>query len=403
MAGVAAAIAAARRSARVCIVERYCAVGGLATLGNVTMWLPLCDGRGHQVIAGLGEELLRLSVAQLPTDYPAARFRRTPECWEAGGDLRERTTERYRADFNPATYMLALEELLVESGVKILYDTRFCDVRREGTRITHVIVENKSGRSALAGTTFIDATGDADVCFSSGEETLSLDSNVISGWFYTLASGELKLHQLSKTYSPNADTENAEGPFFRGDDAEHVTEHILQTRSLLRDRLAEIRASHLQQDTQALMPPMMACFRMTRRLVADFTLTDGHMHQWFDDAIGLTGDWRRPGPVFAIPFRCLHAMRNSNLLVAGRCISVDNTAWDALRAIPPCVVTGEATGTAAAMAAHDTDGDVNMVDIKRLQDQLRKQGVLLDPALVARATEDSMDRKPNKPDAGDGK
>jgi len=224
-------------------------------------------------------------------------------------------------------------------------------VRREGSRITHVIVENKSGRSALAGATFIDATGDADVCFTSGEETLSLDSNVISGWFYTLTSGALKLHQLSKADSPSADTENAEGPFFRADDAERVTEHILQTRSLVRDRLAEIRANHPQEDTQALMPATMACFRMTRRLVAGFTLTDGHMHQWLDDAIGLTGDWRRPGPVFAIPFRCLQAMRNTNLLVAGRCISVDNTAWDALRAIPPCVVTGEAAGTAAAMAA----------------------------------------------------
>ncbi len=384
MAGVAAAVAAARCSARVCIVERYCAVGGLATLGNVTMWLPLCDGRGHQVIAGLGEEFLRLSVAQLTTDYPSAGFRRVPECWEAEGDFRERTSERYMARFNPAAYMLALEKLLVESGVKILYDTRFCDVRREDTRITHVIVENKSGRSALAGTTFIDATGDADVCFSSGEETLSLESNVLSGWFYTLASGELRLHQLSKTYSPNAGTEKADGPFFRGDDAEHVTRHILHTRSLVRDRLAEFRTNHMQQDTQVLMPAISACFRMTRRLVGGFTLTDDHMHQWFDDTIGLTGDWRRPGPVFAIPFRCLQAMRNTNLLVAGRCISVDNSAWDALRVIPPCVVTGEATGTAAALAASHADGNIHMMDFSLLKNQLCTQGVLLDPALTSR-------------------
>ncbi|MFA7256573.1 MAG: FAD-dependent oxidoreductase [Kiritimatiellales bacterium] len=384
IAGVAAAIAAARRSARVCLVERYCAVGGLATLGNVTMWLPICDGRGHQVIAGLGEELLRLSVAQLQTDYPAARFTRVPECWEAEGDLRERTAKRYAADFNPAAYMLALEEILIESGVELFYDTRFCDVRREGTRITHVIVENKSGRSALAGSVFIDATGDADVCVCSGEETVSLESNVITGWFYTLTQGELKLHKLSKKYSPIAGTENAEGPFFRGDDAEHVTKHILQTRALLRNRLAEFRASHLPQDTQVLMPAMIACFRMTRRLAGGFTLAGSHMHQWFDDTIGLTGDWRQPGPVFAIPFRCLQAMRNSNLLVAGRCISVDNTAWDVLRAIPPCVVTGEAAGTAAALAASHAHGDIRMIDFGALKKQLCAQGVLLDPTLVCR-------------------
>ncbi len=383
MAGVAAAIAAARHSARVCIVERYCAVGGLATLGNVTIWLPICDGRGHQVIAGLGEELLKLSVAQLPKDYPTARFIRIPKCWEADGDLRERTTKRYRAEFNPAGYMLALENLLVESGVSILYDTRFCGVSRDDKRITHVMIENKSGRSALAGATFIDATGDADVCFAAGEDTFSLRSNVLSGWFYTLASGELKLHKLSRRYSPIAATEGAEGPFFRGDDAEQVTEHILQTRSLIRERLSEMRTNNLQQDPQVLMPAMMACFRMTRRLVADFTLANDHMHQWFDDAIGLTGDWRRPGPVFAIPFRCLRAIHNNNLIAAGRCISVDNTAWDALRAIPPCVVTGEASGTAAALAACHYDGNMDMMDFSILKQHLCDQGVLLDPVLVS--------------------
>ena len=39
IAGVAAAVAAARNSASVCLIERYCGLGGLATLGNVTMWL----------------------------------------------------------------------------------------------------------------------------------------------------------------------------------------------------------------------------------------------------------------------------------------------------------------------------------------------------------------------------
>ncbi len=132
------------------------------------------------------------------------------------------------------------------------------------------------------------------------------------------------------------------------------------------------------------MPAAMTCFRMTRRLVAGFTLADFHMHQWFDDAIGLTGDWRQPGPVFAIPFRCLQAMQNSNLLVAGRCISVDNTAWDVLRAIPPCVVTGEAAGTAAALAASHADGYIHMMDVSILKNQLCTQGVLLDPALARR-------------------
>ena len=386
MAGVAAAIAAARLGVRVCLIERYCALGGLATLGNVTMWLPLCDGKGNQVVAGLGEELLKLSVADLKQDYPTARFKRLPACWKPDAEqCNGRLITRYRVDFNPAAYMLALEELVVATGVDILYDTRVCDVLRDSRRVSHVIVENKSGRTALACRTLVDATGDADVCALAGEKTVSLDSNVLSGWFYTLTDGELKLHQLSNRYSPYADKNEAEGPFFRGDDAVQVTHQLIHTRAEIRQRLAELREQYPTSDPQLLMPATVACLRMTRRLDSGFALGEEHKHHWFEDTVGLTGDWRKPGPVYAIPFICLKGTENHNLLGAGRCVSVDNTAWDALRAIPPCVVTGEAAGTAAALAARNTDGNLHALDYGALRDQLANQGVLLDPTLVVDA------------------
>lgn len=382
IAGVAAAVAAARNSVSVCLLEKQSAVGGLATLGNVTMWLPICDGRGRQVIGGLGEELLKLSVADLRCDNPAARFFGIPSCWRPGGDVDKRMNVRYRVDFNPAAYMFALEKLVVDSGVKLLYDTRFCAVRREAKRISHLIVENKTGRFALACGAVVDATGDADVCFLAGEETESLSSNVLCGWFYTLRGGELELHQHSNRYCPYATKEHGTGPFFRGDDGEQVTDHILQTRKLARAKLAKLRAQHPAEDIQLVMPATIACLRMTRRLVGQCVLGEKHMHQWFDDAIGLTGDWRKPGPVYALPMRSLRGVRTANLLAAGRCISVDTTAWDVTRAIPPCVVSGEAAGTAAALAVRHADSDVHVLAVSVLQQQLRSQGVLLDPTLA---------------------
>ena len=383
IAGVAAAIAAARSAASVCLIERYCALGGLATMGNVAIWLPLCDGMGHQVVGGLAEELLRLSVADLRHDNTSARFRRVPDCWQPGGDPTDRAKHRYRVEFNPASYLLALEELVVDAGVRVLYDTRCCGVRRDGPRITHVLVENKDGRCALACRTVIDATGDADVCHAAGERTVSLDSNVLSGWFYTMACGKLRLHQFSNPYDPEARKQNARGPFFRGDCAEQVAQHILQTRAGVRERLRAIGAEHPDDDVHLVMPPMTACLRMTRRLVGRATLDAGHVHCWFDDAIGLTGDWRKAGPVFAIPFDTLRAVETVNLLAAGRCISVANSAWDVLRAIPPCVVTGQAAGTAAAIACARTDGRTDAVACDDLRSRLAAQGVLLDRALVA--------------------
>ncbi|MDD3925306.1 MAG: FAD-dependent oxidoreductase [bacterium] len=382
MAGVAAAVAAARNSVSVCLLDKQSAVGGLATLGNVTIWLPICDGRGRQVIGGLGEELLKLSVADLKCNNMPARFVKIPTCWYAGGDPEERKNVRYRTDFNPSAYMYALEKLVVNSGVKLLYDTRFCTVRREAGRISHLIVENKSGRFALACSTVIDATGDADVCFLSGEKTESLDSNVLCGWFYTLRGGKLELHKHSNPYCPCGTQEGGTGPFFGGDDGDQVTDHILQTRELARVKLAGLRARYPDEDIQLLMPAVIACLRMTRRLAGEYTLGEKHMHQWFDDAIGLTGDWRKPGPVYAIPMRSLRGVANTNLLTAGRCISADTSVWDVTRAIPPCVVSGEAAGTAAALAVRNSDADMHALDIDILQQQLKNQGVLLDPALV---------------------
>ena len=383
MAGVAAAMAAARQSADVCLLERHGALGGLATMGNVTIWLPLCDGMGNQVVGGLGEELLRLSVASLRADHPAARFKRVPDCWRPGGDPKQRAKRRFRAEFNPAEYMLSLEAAVVDAGVSVRYDTRFCGVVRDGARVTHAVIENKDGRSAVAGRMFIDATGDADVSHAAGEKTASADSNVPAGWFYTLVDGEPALHQFSHPYSTQADTENATGPFFRGDVAEHVTGQILETRAGIRERLKGLRAEHPGRDVHLLMPAMTACFRMTRRLVGRTTLGAADVHRWFDDTIGLTGDWRKPGPVFAIPFGSLRAVGTANLLAVGRCMSVDNSAWDALRAIPPCTVTGQAAGTAAAMACEDGRADTDAISCRDLRRRLEDQGALLSRDLVA--------------------
>ena len=61
-----------------------------------------------------------------------------------------------------------------------------------------------------------------------------------------------------------------------------------------------------------------------------------------------------------------------NLIVAGRCTSVNETLWDVMRVIPCCAVTGQAAGTAAAM----TD-DFSSLDVKKLQNKLISYGAKL--------------------------
>lgn len=382
IAGVAAAVAAARNGASVCLLEKTCSPGGLATVGNVIVWLPLCDGRGRQVIAGLGEEMLKLSVAELSTHRPEAHLRPIPPCWRPGGDTEQRKTVRYLAEFNPAWYLLALERLLVDEGVALRYDTVVCDVVRGSRRVEHLITESKAGRRAIAARTVIDATGDADICHRAGEDTESLDTNALSAWYYQWRDEGLVLRRRMKRFSPTGEGAEAEGPLYAAESPEQITAYMLASRELIREDLAACRADAPGKVVEPVMLPTIPTFRMTRRLVGDVSLSAGDAHRWFDDAVGLTGDWRQAGPVYALPFRTLKGVANRNLLAVGRCISADTSVWDVTRVIPPCAVTGAAAGTAAALACRSTGADVADLPVASLQRRLIEQGERIDPDLA---------------------
>lgn len=386
IAGVAAALSAARAGASALLLENTCTLGGLATAGNVTVYLPIDDGRGRVVLGGIARELLDLSFADIRHPAPVAGFRPPPAVWLDPASTAEARAAgpRLETGFNPCSYAMALEELLLRAGVRILYDTRVCAAIREGDRVTHLAVENKSGRTAVACGAVVDATGDADVCFLAGEPTVSIDANVAGGWFYTLQDGgKLWLHTSSHAFDKDAGRGNgAEGPFFRGDDGEQVTGQVLATRDLIRRGLASLRADHPDEDFQPFKIPTIACFRMTRRLRGAYELRDEDMHRWFEDAVCLAPDWRRRGPVWSVPWRCLAATRTANLAACGRCASWATSAWDAMRVIPVCAATGEAAGLGAALALR-AGTPLPSFDARRLADGLRERGNLLSPELAA--------------------
>ena len=88
IAGISAALSAAREGADVLLLEREWLLGGLATAGLVTVYLPLCDGLGRQVSFGIAEELLRLSVKHGAENGCDA--------WLGGSSAEERKKHRFR-------------------------------------------------------------------------------------------------------------------------------------------------------------------------------------------------------------------------------------------------------------------------------------------------------------------
>ena len=76
VAGVAAAVSAANNGLSTLLLEKSNILGGLGTLGLINLFVPMCNGRGKQIIFGLAEELLRVSALY--------GFSTIPEEWKTG-------------------------------------------------------------------------------------------------------------------------------------------------------------------------------------------------------------------------------------------------------------------------------------------------------------------------------
>ncbi|NMA43172.1 MAG: FAD-dependent oxidoreductase [Oligosphaeraceae bacterium] len=382
IAGVSAALAAARAGASVCLLEKACALGGLATIGHVVVFLPLCDGLGHQISGGICEELIRLSADDLSQPDSNMGQIPIPEAWQQRkGSIEQRSKSRYRCSYNPITFAYKMERLLLKHKVKLLFDTRVVAVRREAERIAEVIIENKSGRSALSCKAVVDASGDADICALAGEKTVSLKSNVRCGWYYMAEGGIPKLIHLTQPFDSQGRRIPSSGRNYRGDDGDEVSKFLLDCRLMTMQDLQEReRKSGLHSYPLAL--PLIPCFRMTRRLVGRKTLRQQDRQRWLENALGMCSDWRKVGPVYCLPLEALIGVHNANLITAGRCISSAGDTWDITRSIPVCAVTGEAAGAAAANLALDKLPGFRELDVPALQKYLRRKKVIIDKKLL---------------------
>ncbi len=368
-AGISAALAAAREGKNVILFEKEYILGGLGTAGLIAICLPLCDGLGHQVSFGIAEELLKLSIT-----YGAEG--RYPENWIHGIDGKTEKDKRYQVQYNPQLFAILAEKLLAENNVDILYGSYVVGVDTESNRITKLYAENKSGRTAYAAHSVVDATGDCDIAHLSGVPTAVFKQrNILAAWYYYSDQTGYHLQMVGVSDVPDAErTGNESKPLinrrFSGLDGKELSEMICLSHQKTLEHWLKKRETdkNIVLSTISTIPQI----RMTRKIVGEYELTHTQMHTYFEDSIGMVSNWKVRGPVYEVPFRTLYNKEMKNLIVAGRCTSVNETLWDVMRVIPCCAVTGQAAGTAAAM----TD-DFSTLDVSKLQQKLRENGVVI--------------------------
>jgi hypothetical protein len=411
LAGIGAAVAAARSGARTMVVERNGFAGGFFTAIIGSAFDGFVDERtGAPVVGGLVFEMLeRMGVIQ-PGEGPRLRY-------NVNGDLSfvEMHPERAIPRCDPERFKQAADAILLDAGVKILFHTQVADVLSQDGRIDAVVVSNKAGLVAIRPQVVIDCTGDGDVAAWAGapyekaeplqpmslhfriaylEPTFALRRRCAEILAEAHRQGKLGLYG-----GPYPATFSGKDVYFNatrtpGDN----TNPDAWTRAEIQGRrdawtMFELWKEHLPEFAEAyfMTSGPVAGARESRRIVGDYMLTgeDVRMGRRHDDVV-LLGAWRldrhpanQPGyhdtpwtPPYDIPYRTLLPQKVDNLLVAGRCHSATSEALASSRVTATAMGMGQAAGTAAALALQQGISP-RQIRVGELQARLLNAGAIL--------------------------
>lgn len=401
--GCAAAIAAAREGADTLLIETGSALGGMATLGMVSKWAPFTDR----------EKVIYESIPREIMIRYKERVGFSDDAWNW-------------VTIIPEQLKIVYDEMVTESGASVLFDSRVCHCVTKDGGIDSVIVSNKAGLTPYKAKVFIDTTGDGDLAayagvpFEMGDEngnvqsgslcfiisdadlskiTESVNSNPADGlWARIIADGKYPL--VEKHFIPaqvGDDTVFANAGHINGldsTDPEKVSKAYMHGRKIAEEYLAALKEYQPEAFKNAHISataPILGV-RESRRIKGEYCLTveDYLNRRSFDDEIARNSYWLdfhgrndlldsfppeklryTVGETHGIPWRCLIPVGIDNLLVAGRCISMEQAVLASIRVMPNCLAMGEAAGIGAAMAAKDGVG-VRAVDVADIRSKIKK-------------------------------
>ena len=308
---------------------------------------------------------------------------------------------------------VAVLDALDRVGCKYLVHTQAVDTVVEDDRVTGVVVATKQGLATIRAKAVVDCTGDADVSYFAGAETMkevgSLSpitlclnlTNVTrekvrranmrdiarkakkkyplipNGW------GLGRVSNSSSFYINHAGTRDL-GQFDATNPVQRTQAECLSRRQVLQMTLAmrEFGGEDLK-NIELIGTGTRIGVRETRRVKGPYVLTeeDAINGRKFDDVVAWRSGFLDIGfvrmsrmKIHDVPYRAILPEDLDGLLVAGRCISATHVAASAGKSMGNCVATGHAAGLAAAMSAKK--GCVpRELKVRDLQDGLRADGV----------------------------
>jgi len=392
-AGIGAALGAAGKGANTLLIEHHAFFGGVAAW---CLGMPINQMRPGSKARSKHHELVL-------------------EKLRAYGDQAVRVGDHQlwcNVDYLKVAILDALDQL----GCKYLVHTRAIDAVLEGDRITGVVVATKRGPAVVKAKAVVDCTGDADVAYYAGAETmkelgnlspqtLCLNlTNITRDQLRKANMGEIarkarekyplipkswglgKVSNSSSFYINHAGTRDL-GQFDATDPLQRTRAECQSRRQVLQMTLAmrEFGGDALKDIELTGVGTQMGV-RETRRVKGPYVLTeeDALQGRRFEDVIAWRSGFLDIGfvrlskmKIHDVPYRAILPEKLDGLLMAGRCISATHVAASAGKSMGNCVATGHAAGIAAAMAAKKgcTPRELKVTEI---QEALRADEVDLD-------------------------
>jgi FAD-dependent oxidoreductase family protein len=388
-AGVAAAIGAARLGRSVLLLERSGQLGGMATLGNVAVWMPVGN------VTGIFREIIS---ELLP------------------GRLDDANPRKFAPLFNPLLLRHYLNAKLHDEGVKVVFHADFVASATSEGRVTAVAINTREGLRSVEGGVFIDCTGDGRVAIDAGaphfagregdgmtqpmtlmfqmqdtgkpvQRNLPADCPTYEK-VEDLPQGRLLHWENRATGTLLVNMTRVKGNGAKIDDVNDAEVESLRQAFgvadyLQRNGFERHILSHIADQVGV---------RQTNQIEGLYTLSEDDIVEGrqFDDVVAQSNygiDIHSPDgqktcdlrevKYYDIPYRCLVPKGLESLLVAGRCISASHVAMSSMRVQPTCFALGQAAGVAAAICV-ETRCSAADVPVEKLSALLADQGVHFD-------------------------
>lgn len=435
LAGFAAAVSAARNGASVCLIERTQTIGGTATAGLMNLFYAPYNG-----LTGIGKELFERLVAKkaaipgetVPFDIEQCTLEMFDMLQEAGVHL---MLDTWVVDVIRDNADIAGICTLNKSGFSAMLACRIVDASGDGDVCAAADYAYMMGRESdqmMRPMTLLFSIGGIDVhrLVSYVQENPSQFAPDPNQCIVNMELGELRIFgffDLVRKARENGDLDDTfhyfriESIFADKGIGTVNTIRVYKVDGTSGDDISAAVISARKQQKQLLkfmrsyIPGLENCYLLTsaqsigvrdsRRIVGEYKMTEGDITDQvvFTDCIGIgknrqvlgfKGEGHSPDGgegseqdsvireaiadyvEYQIPYRILIPKDSKRILVAGKMVSCDIMANKHLRNQPPCMITGEAAGAAAALSA-SSGVNVGDIDIRRLQSMLG-----IDPTLL---------------------